>query len=121
MKYFKRKTWIIIAILFACNLSPAFASGYSPVELSRTSHAASSGRKLGRGISNLLLGWVEVPRGMETVGRESGFTAGATWGVIQGAGSALVRTAAGALEIATFPLPFPSKGDEPPVEPEFIV
>ena len=121
MKFSIQKFVLTACLLMLTAAGLVFADDYSPAELSRTNPAARAGRKLGRGISNLLLGWVELPRGIETVGRESGFAASTTWGVLQGAGSALVRTAAGAVEIVTFPFPVPSRDDDPLVEPEYIL
>ena len=116
------KKWVAaVLLLFLSQVSLAFADDYSPSDLSRGNPMARAGRKLGRGVSNVLLGWVEVPRGIESVGKESGFAASTTWGVLQGAGSALMRTGAGILEIATFPFPAPSKDYDPLVEPEYIL
>ena len=108
----------VILVVSQINLAWAY-DDYSPAEMSRTNPMAASGRKLGRGVSNMLTGWVELPRGVETVGRESGFMASLTWGVLQGAGTALARTAAGAAEIATFPIR--TNNDEPIIEPEYLV
>ena len=117
----KSKAWLAFAILFLSTAGSVRAYDYSPADMSRTNPTARAGRKLGRGVSNVLLGWVEVPRGIEAVGKESGFAAGTTWGVLQGAGSALLRTGAGIFEIATFPFPVPSKDGDPLVEPEYIL
>lgn len=118
MKLFIRITVVALSLL---NTGLALAYDYSPADVSQENAMARSGRKLGRGVSNLFLGWVEVPRGIEAVGQESGFAAAGTWGVLQGAGSAVLRTAAGALEIVTFPFPVPSKDSDPLVEPEYIL
>ena len=63
--------------------------------------------KLGRGVSNTLFGWLEIPLNIDrryaandTVG--SGVT-GAAVGVVKG----LVRTVVGAYETVTFLLPYP--------------
>ena len=122
IKMTPKKLWLAAVILFSSSLTVAFAyDDYSPAELSRTNPMARAGRKLGRGTSNLLLGWVEIPRGIQTVGRESGFAASMTWGVLQGAGTALRRTVLGAAEIVTFPLGAPSKDGDPLIEPEYIL
>ena len=116
-----KKLMVAAMLLFLSQGGLAFAYDYSAADLSRTNPMARAGHKLGRGVSNVLLGWVEVPRGIESVGKESGFAASTTWGVLQGAGSALLRTGAGVLEVVTFPFPTPSKDDDPLVEPEYIL
>ena len=90
----------------------------NPNEDAESSRAAGAGKKLGRGLANLLAGWVEIPKGIQSVGNENGFLAGITWGPIYGVGNALVRTGAGAYEVATFPVPVDGKYD-PILEPEF--
>ena len=119
---FDKRVWVMLSVLLVSMSGTALAYEYSPMEMSRPNSAARAGRRLGRGVSNVLLGWVELPRGMEAVGHESGFSAGATWGVLQGAGAAFLRTAAGVVEVATFPVAGVfSKNDDPLVEPEFIL
>ena len=122
MKFFNKRTWLLTGVLFASTAGMALAEyEYSPAELSRTNPMSRAGHKLGRGVSNTFLGWVELPKGIETVGRESGFAASITWGVLQGAGAALARTAAGIVEVGTFPFPVTSKDNEPLIQPEYIL
>ena len=118
-----RKVSLAALILLTAPLISALAyyDDYSPGELSRTNPMAGAGRKLGRGVSNVVTGWMEIPRGIESVGRESGFLSSLTWGVLQGAGTALVRTAAGVAEIATFPIHAPDPDNSPLVEPEYLL
>jgi putative exosortase-associated protein (TIGR04073 family) len=77
-------------------------------------------RKLGRGLSNTVLSIAEVPFRMGSVGRHEGPFAGVTLGLLSGVGNALVRTAAGVIEVMTFPLPLPRRDYAPLVEPEFL-
>ena len=77
-------------------------------------------RKLGRGLSNTLFSLAEVPFHMAKVDREEGPFAGATVGFVVGMGNALIRTAAGILEVVTFPLPIPRLDYGPLLEPEFL-
>ena len=64
------------------------------------------------------LGWVDLPRGIEEVGQKHGVGAAATWGVLQGTGQAVQRTAVGIFEVLTFPFGM-SQDFEPLIEPEF--
>ncbi|HEY0368488.1 MAG TPA: exosortase system-associated protein, TIGR04073 family, partial [Chthoniobacterales bacterium] len=62
-------------------------------------------RKLGRGISNLLFGFAELPTQIGEVNSKEGNSASASYGVVRGVGRSLMRTGAGIFEIATFPFP----------------
>lgn len=63
--------------------------------------------KLGRGLTNMLTGWVEIPKRTHETSRRSGAGAGVTAGVLRGFGYGFIRTAAGAYETLTFPVPAP--------------
>ena len=85
-------------------------------------HAAGSNpaaRKLGRGVANIALSFTEIPLTMIDVGQDHGGVAGATWGLVQGVGSTVVRMLVGVVEVVTFPLPFPKVGYGPMIQPEF--
>lgn len=86
-------------------------------------HAAIEGgpiRKLGRSVTNLLTGWLELPfqimqtteRSGSFMGMTEGFGRGLVWGV--------GRTLVGAIELVTFPIPNPTTGYGPVIEPEII-
>ena len=63
--------------------------------------------KLLRGVTNVLTGWVEIPKRVHETTEASGAGAGFTYGVLRGVGYGFVRTAAGAYEVITFPVPAP--------------
>lgn len=69
------------------------------------SNAHGPTRKLGRGISNLLFGWSELPTQIAEVNTREGNSAAASYGVVRGVGRSLIRAGAGIFEIATFPFP----------------
>jgi putative exosortase-associated protein (TIGR04073 family) len=92
---------------------PVFALGPVPADVPPL-------RKLGRGLSNTFLSIVEIPFRMAKVGREDGPFAGVTLGLVAGLGNAAVRTAAGIIEVVTFPFPIPRPDYEPLVQPEFL-
>jgi len=76
--------------------------------------------KLGRGITNILTGWIEIPKNIAKEWRAidpfSGFVVGTCEGVAWGLG----RTAAGCYDTLTFFLPIPADY-APLMEPEFIL
>ncbi len=76
--------------------------------------------KLGRGIVNLFTGVVEVPKNIAHEWRKSDPFSGLVVGFIKGVGWGICRSAAGAYEIVTFPLPVP-EGYIPIMEPEFVL
>ena len=69
------------------------------------SNAYGPTRKLGRGISNLLFGFSELPHQIASVNTNEGNSAAAGYGVVRGVGRSLMRTGAGIFEIVTFPFP----------------
>lgn len=61
-----------------------------------------------RGMVNLSTGWVEVPRQIYEVGTNEGWVRGILRGPFDGIGMFFARTVAGAVEVATFPVPLPT-------------
>ncbi len=92
----------------------------SAVDRSRQDYPSGVSRKLGRGLSNAGMGWVEIFKGAQKVSDESGYWAGATWGPIYGVVNAAKRTGAGIFETATFAIPN-GKDFEPILDPEFVL
>ena len=76
-------------------------------------------RKLGRGLVNSLTGVVEIPKKVILISKNDNILLGLTWGLVKGAGTGLLRTAAGVYETVTFPIPAPADY-EPMVHPEFV-
>lgn len=62
-------------------------------------------RKLGRGISNVLFGWSELPTTIAKINQDEGNSAAASYGVVRGVGRSVMRMQAGLFEIFTFPVP----------------
>ena len=75
--------------------------------------------KLGRGIVNLITGWVEIPKGIYDVSQRHGVLSGLTLGTLRGTGYGFIRTVAGGYEAVTFPFPAPPHY-RPVMRPEFI-
>ncbi len=76
--------------------------------------------KLGRGVSNVLLGWIEIPRNIAREWRKTDPFTGTILGSIKGVGWTVARTLAGVYEIVSFPFPVPGDYD-PIMKPEFIL
>jgi putative exosortase-associated protein (TIGR04073 family) len=62
-------------------------------------------RKLGRGISNVLFGWSEIPHTIGQVNEREGNAAAGGYGVVRGVGRAWMRFHTGLFDIVTFPFP----------------
>ncbi len=75
--------------------------------------------KLVRGLTNLVTGWVEVPKRVNETTIQSGALPGFTWGLLRGFGHGFIRTAGGAYEIVTFPFPAPP-GYQPVMRPVYV-
>lgn len=76
--------------------------------------------KLGRGVANLLTGWVEVPAEISRQLEKKGELAAIFVGPILGLCKAFGRTAVGAYDAFTFPFPLPAEY-KPVIEPEFVM
>ncbi|HCN08560.1 MAG TPA: hypothetical protein DIT01_11560 [Lentisphaeria bacterium] len=73
------------------------------------------GRKLGRGINNVVFGLLEIPRNIQSVNEEKGGSAALTEGIFRGFYRAAIRTVfVGPYEVMTFPT-----ATDPIIEPEF--
>jgi putative exosortase-associated protein (TIGR04073 family) len=75
--------------------------------------------KLVRGVTNLTLGWAELPKQVGCTWQRRGWLIGVTRGSIEGAGMSVARMLAGAYEIVTFPLPVPPRY-QPMVTPDYV-
>jgi len=76
-------------------------------------------RKLGRGLTNLLTGIVEIPKKVILTSKKENLAKGLTSGFMKGVQEGMVRTASGLYETLTFPIPAPADF-EPMVSPEFV-
>ena len=102
----------VLILCFIAVALPAFAQEGSVVE--------KMGKKLGRGLVNVATGWIELPKNIyDTSVETNNPLMGITYGLIKGVGMTVVRTGAGAYEIATFLFPIP-EDYQPLIEPEFV-
>lgn len=70
-------------------------------------------RKLGRGVSNVAFGVLEIPIQIYNVNFNEGGIAACTYGLISGLGYFVVREVVGVVEIVTFPIPLPDCPNDP--------
>ena len=79
-------------------------------------HAQDPVEKVGRGLTNVLSGWIELPKQIHLGSRESNAVTGLTWGIVKGAGLTLLRVGVGLYEAVTFPIPYYPKNFASPYE-----
>lgn len=73
----------------------------------RAASAQDPIHKLGRGVSNVLTCWVELPKNFSLGMQEDNPLLGIGGGIVKGGGLALTRLAVGAYETVSFLIPFP--------------
>ena len=71
--------------------------------------------KMGRGVVNVLTGWLELPKQLHLGQQEDNPVIGLGTGLMKGAGLTLLRGGMGLFEALTFPVPYP-KGFASPYE-----
>ena len=77
------------------------------LSIANVSYAQDMTKKLGRGLANILTGWIELPKNIYDTSVEENPLAGITIGTAKGVGMTIVRTGAGIYETITFPFPLP--------------
>jgi putative exosortase-associated protein (TIGR04073 family) len=101
---------------------PVKAQSYDPYDdMPRQTGMEKALTKLGRGLSNVMFGWAEIPMTFDRKLKE-GKPLGYLLGVVPvlGTARAVMRTSTGVLEIATFPFSDKSVNYDAVLEPEFI-
>ena len=89
------------------------------LNIAAVSYAQAAGRKLYRGVANIITGWIELPKNMYDTSVEDNPLSGLTIGSMKGIGMTIIRTFTGVYETVTFPFPIP-EGYAPILEPEFV-
>ena len=69
--------------------------------------------KMGRGVVNVLTGWIEVPKQMHLGSQSGNPVTGVGYGLLKGAGLTLLRGGVGLFEAVTFPIPYPKNFGSP--------
>lgn len=77
-------------------------------------------RKFARGWANVLTSIFEIPIQISKVYKEEGIVAASFWGTASGIRAAAARSAAGVMEVFTFPFALRDVGYDPIVWPEFL-
>ena len=114
----KRRFISVVAVLsFGMILCCATASAQRYGDEYRDSSAfGRMQNKLGRGLTNLFTGVVEVPKNISREWRKTDPATGIIVGGVKGVGWAATRMAVGAFDTVTFPVPVPANY-EPLMEP----
>ena len=107
-----KKTTIIIAVLCVLIVS-AVPRVYA------ADRFESMLRKLGRGMTNLVTGVLELPFSIDTEVDETGIYRGIPFGILKGLVRSVIRMSAGVYEIISFPIELP-EDYVPVLEPEFV-
>ena len=74
--------------------------------------------KAGRGVVNVLTGWIEVPKQIHLGSQEENPITGLGWGLVKGVGLTILRGGIGIYETLTFPIPYPKDYASPYEEME---
>ena len=101
---------------------PGWAQSYDPTEdLPKPTKTEKILTKLGRGLSNILFGWAEIPVTFDRKLKE-GKPLAYLFGVVPvlGTARAFMRTGTGVYEVFTFPFSDPKVSFEALLEPEYI-
>jgi putative exosortase-associated protein (TIGR04073 family) len=68
---------------------------------------------MGRGLVNVLTGWLELPKQIHLGSQEENPLTGFGWGFVKGVGMTVLRSGVGVYETVTFPLPYPKDFTSP--------
>ena len=63
--------------------------------------------KAGRGVTNVLTGWIELPKQIHMGSQEANPVTGLAWGLVKGIGLTVLRAGVGIYEAISFPIPYP--------------
>ena len=121
-KLFVTTIGVVLLTALLLQTVPAGAQLYDPdKDLPKPTGMEKSLTKLGRGLSNVLLGWAEIPVTFDKKYKE-GKPLGYLIGVapVLGTARAFMRTGTGVFEMVTFPFSDRDVNFEAVLEPEFI-
>ena len=111
-----------VALSLVFSVTPAFGQGYDPDdEIPKPTGVEKALTKLGRGLSNVLLGWAEIPVTFDKklkAGKPLGYLLGVV--PVLGTARALMRTSTGVFEMVTFPFSDKDVNYEAILKPEYI-
>lgn len=113
---------VILVGALLVQVSPVSAQLYNPeLDLPKPTGLEKSLTKLGRGLSNVLFGWAEIPVTFDKKYKE-GKPLAYLLGVVPvlGGARAVMRTSTGVFEMATFPFTDKAVNYDAVLEPEYI-
>ena len=91
-----RRLAIALTIAVTCGVGfPSAARAQDPIH------------KMGRGVVNVLTGWLELPKQIHLGRQEENPLTGLGWGIVKGVGMTVLRSGVGIYETVTFPIPHP--------------
>jgi putative exosortase-associated protein (TIGR04073 family) len=103
-----------LAVPLLCRPAVSFAWVESSTD---SSQSRDKWEKLGRGLSNVLIGWTELVSQPYQMGHQQRLPIAIFGGIGKGAALTVARAGVGVYEILTFPFPVPA-GYEPIIRPE---
>jgi putative exosortase-associated protein (TIGR04073 family) len=117
----KRSLAVVVAAMMLAGTA-AVAQSYDPdQDLPKPTLWQKRLEKLGRGLSNILFGWAEIPRAWHVgVQRQQPLTQILTHGTVVGTSRFLMRTGLGVYETFSFFTSSKERRYEPMIEPEYL-
>ncbi len=98
----RRRTWAGLAVVLSVGLlATPHAWAQDPIH------------KMGRGLVNVLTGWIELPKQIHLGSQEDNPLMGLGRGLLKGASLTVLRSGVGIYEVLTFPLPYPKQFASP--------
>ena len=118
----KRIAMVLAALAVLSATTLVCAQTYNPdVDLPKPTGMEKSLTKLGRGLSNIMLGWAEIPMTFDKnlkKGKPLGYLIGVV--PVVGTARAVMRTGTGVFEATSFPFSDKEINYEAILEPEYI-
>ena len=113
---------VVLAVAVGLSAMSAVAQSYDASdEIPKPTGLEKGLTKLGRGLSNIMLGWAELPKTFDTKlkqGKPLGYLLGVV--PVLGTARAFMRTGTGVFEAVTFPFSDRSVNYEAVLKPDFI-
>jgi putative exosortase-associated protein (TIGR04073 family) len=113
---------VLLVVALGLATTASWAQVYDPSgEIAPTTGFEKALTKLGRGLSNVFLGWAEIPLTFDR-NVKKGKPFAYLFGVapVLGTARAVLRTGTGVFEVVTFPFSDRDVNYEPILEPEYI-
>ena len=113
---------VVMTVALLMQTAPLWAQAYDPLyDLPAPTVLEKKLTKLGRGFSNIMFGWAEIPLTFDRKlkqGKGLAYLVGVA--PVLGTGKAIMRTGIGIYEVFTFPYTKEGQNFEAVLEPEYI-